>query len=67
MTKSKTAAPRKADDPKQSKAFIKKAREIGADEDRSSAGVLLSKLAKMQPKPRSAKRGRVSPKPKSRN
>jgi hypothetical protein len=43
---------RKMDDPAQSRAFIKKAREIEADEDRSAADELLGRLAKMQPKPR---------------
>jgi hypothetical protein len=40
------------DDPAQSKAFIEKAREIGADEKRSAADKLMEKLAKMKPEPR---------------
>lgn len=41
----------KRDDPEQSRAFIEKAREIGADEDRSAADDLLGKLAKRPPEP----------------
>jgi hypothetical protein len=41
-----------ADDPEQSRAFIKKAREIGADEDKSAADQLLGRLAKMPPQPK---------------
>lgn len=40
------------DDPEQSKAFIEKAKEIGADEKRSAADKLMGKLAKMKPEPR---------------
>ena len=40
------------DDPEQSKAFIEKAREIGADEKRSAADKLMERLAKMKPGPR---------------
>jgi hypothetical protein len=40
------------DDPDQSKAFIEKAREIEADEERSAADKLMGKLAKMKPEPR---------------
>ena len=40
------------DDPEQSKAFIEKAREIGADEKRSAADKLMGRLAKMKPEPR---------------
>jgi hypothetical protein len=46
------------DDREQSKAFIEKAREIGADEDRSMADELLGGLAKMKPEPRAKGRGR---------
>jgi hypothetical protein len=42
----------KPDDKEQSKLFIKKAREIGADEERSAANELLGRLAKMPPEPR---------------
>jgi len=40
------------DDPEQSKAFIEKAREIGADEEHSAADKLLGKLATLKPHPR---------------
>jgi hypothetical protein len=51
-TRPKISAPKsKRDDPEQSKLFIKKAREIGADEEKSAAGELIGKLAKMPPKP----------------
>jgi len=42
------------DDEEQSKLFIKKAREIGADEEKSAADELLGRLAKMPPQPQSA-------------
>jgi hypothetical protein len=45
----------KCDDAEQSKLFIYKAREIGADEDRSDAEELLGRLAKEPPKPRQSK------------
>jgi hypothetical protein len=48
MTKKK---PTPRDDPEQSRAFIKKAREIDADEDRSDADELLGRLAKKKPTP----------------
>ena len=37
------------DDPAQSRTFIEKAREIGADEDHSEADQLLGSLAKLKP------------------
>jgi len=43
---------RKRDDPEQSRLFIKKAREIGADEEKSRADALMGQLAKMPPEPR---------------
>lgn len=48
------AAPRKfsRDDQEQSRAFIEKAREIGADEKRSAADNLMERLAKTKPEPR---------------
>jgi hypothetical protein len=46
------------DDPAQSRAFIKKAREIGADEQRSAADELLGKLAKTPPEPRTKQKRR---------
>lgn len=39
------------DDPDQSRLFIKKAREIGADEDVSEANSLLGLLHKKPPEP----------------
>lgn len=52
MSKSKP----KRDDPEQSKAFIEKAREIGADEKKSKADDLMERLAKMKPEPRKGSR-----------
>jgi hypothetical protein len=45
-------SPQKSDDPEQSKLFIEKAREIGADEDTSAADALMGRLAKLPPEPR---------------
>jgi hypothetical protein len=45
----------KPDDKEQSKLFIEKAREIGADEKRSAADKLMGRLAKMKPEPRKTK------------
>jgi hypothetical protein len=42
----------KPDDQDQSREFIRKAREIGADEEESAADELLGRLAKMPPEPR---------------
>jgi hypothetical protein len=39
------------DDPEQSKLFLEKAREIGADEKRSAADKLMGRLAKTKPEP----------------
>src|SRR5947208_13274785 len=44
------------DDPAQSRAFIKKAREVGADDGKSASGRLVRRLAKMPPEPRKPKR-----------
>jgi hypothetical protein len=44
--------PQKQDNPEQSKAFIEKAREIEADEERSAADKLMERLAKTKPEPR---------------
>jgi hypothetical protein len=52
-TAAKKASP-KRDDPEQSKLFIEKAREIGADEEKSAADELIGRLAKMPPQPQSA-------------
>jgi hypothetical protein len=43
------------DDDEQSRLFIKKARELGADEERSASDELLGRLAKMAPEPRKKK------------
>jgi hypothetical protein len=43
------------DDPEQSRLFIEKAREIGADEEKSAADELIGRLAKMPPEPRTKK------------
>jgi hypothetical protein len=48
----------KRDDPVQSRAFIKKAREIGADEARSGAEELLGFLHKKPPEPRTKQKRR---------
>jgi len=40
------------EDDAQSRAFIEKARELGADEDRSAADELLGHLARKKPDPR---------------
>ena len=45
----------KRDDPEQSRLFVKKAREIEADERGSEADDLLGALAKRKPEPRSKK------------
>jgi hypothetical protein len=56
--KSVTSSPRserpayEADDSEQSRAFIEKAREIGADEKRSAADKLMERLAKTKPQPK---------------
>jgi hypothetical protein len=42
----------KPHDKEQSKLFIEKAREIGADEEKSGADALMGRLAKVPPKPR---------------
>ena len=42
----------KPDDQEQSQRFIKKAREIGADEEKSDADDLIGRLAKTPPEPR---------------
>jgi hypothetical protein len=40
------------DDNEQSKLFIEKAREIGADEKESAVDALMGQLAKLPPEPR---------------
>ena len=45
----------KADDKEQSRTFLEKAREIEADEKTSVSDRLLGRLARMKPKPRTAK------------
>jgi hypothetical protein len=44
---------KKPDDKQQSKLFIEKAREIGADEEKSAADDLMKELASTAPEPRS--------------
>lgn len=48
--------PTQREDPEQSKAFIEKAREIGADEEHSAADKLMGNLAKMKPEPKTKRR-----------
>jgi hypothetical protein len=48
----KTKPGKNRDDPEQSKLFIAKAREIGADGKQSAADELLGHLAKMPPQPK---------------
>jgi hypothetical protein len=47
--------PIKPDDKEQSKLFIEKAREIGADEKHSAADKLMERLARTKPEPRKPK------------
>jgi hypothetical protein len=49
VSKSKKVTP---DNKEQSKLFIEKAREIGADEEKSAADAVMRQLAKSPPKPR---------------
>jgi hypothetical protein len=59
MTKSPKASLKpRSDDPEQSKAFIEKAREIGADEKRSAADKLMERLAKTPPRPKEGSHGK---------
>ena len=58
MTKNPRQNPIRKDDPEQSKAFIEKAREIGADEKRSAADRLMERLAKTKPEPHTKKGNR---------
>jgi hypothetical protein len=53
----KHRAPGRPDDKEQSDLFIKKAREIGADEEYSRADGLIGQLAKKPPEPH-ARKGR---------
>ena len=50
--------PRDRDDEEQSRIFIEKAREIGADEEHSEADRLIGLLAKRPPEPRIKRRKR---------
>ena len=45
-----------SDDSEQAKAFIKKAREIGADEEKSAADALMARMAKIPPQPKPKRR-----------
>jgi hypothetical protein len=47
------------DDEEQSQLFIKKAREIGADEEQSRADELIGRLAKKPPEPRKTNTDKV--------
>jgi hypothetical protein len=47
--------PPESEDKEQSRLFIEKAREIGADEERSRADELIERLAKKPPEPRKPK------------
>jgi hypothetical protein len=49
----------KRDDPAQSRLFIQKAREVGADEESSVSDALLGALAKRPPEPRKKKAKKV--------
>jgi hypothetical protein len=49
------AAKAKPDDIEQSRTFIEKAREIGADEKHSAADKLMKRLAETKPEPRAKK------------
>ena len=51
MTKTKPQQTTRRDDPEQSRLFIKKARDVGADEKESAADKLLGALHHMPPKP----------------
>ena len=51
----------KKDDPEQSRLFMKKAREVEADETASAADQLLGNLAKQPPEPRDKKKARRRP------
>ena len=52
MTKPLSQRPRRQDDQEQSRAFIEKAREIGADENSSRAEELIGRLARSPPEPK---------------
>ena len=53
MKKANQTKPRRGSDNRgQSKLFIEKAREIGADEEKSAADDLIGRLAKTPPEPR---------------
>jgi hypothetical protein len=52
----KTKHKLKADDQEQSRLFIEKAREIGADNKKSRGDELIGQLAKKPPEPRKQKK-----------
>ncbi len=56
MPRNPRQKPIRKDDPEQSKAFIKKAKEIGADEKHSAADKLMERLARTKPEPRGKKK-----------
>jgi hypothetical protein len=47
----------KPDDKEQSRAFIEKAREVGADEEKSEADEVMKRLAQRSPDPHKKKSG----------
>lgn len=49
------------DDKEQSRLFIKTAREVGADEEKSAADELIGRLAKMPPQPQSTSKTKRRP------
>ena len=51
QTTKKSPKPHRRDDPEQSRRFIRKAREIGADKD-SCADAIMGRLAHTPPQPR---------------
>lgn len=52
--------PPERDDDEQSRLFIEKAREIGADEEHSASDELIGQLAKKPPDPKSKNMNRKS-------
>jgi hypothetical protein len=48
--------PANPDDEDQSKRFVEKARELGADKEESAADSVLGRLAKMPPDPKNKRR-----------
>ena len=59
QTKAKAVPRVNRDDPEQSKLFIQKAKELGADEP-SAANVLMGRLAKTLPDPKPARKPKAA-------